>query len=384
METEDRFNHYFIVIASSSIHFDCSLEDSGRTIALMSDPLLVYGAAGYTGKLVTSEARARGLKPILGGRNVEKLQALSSSWGLESRAASLEDPAQLARALEGVRVVLNTAGPFATTANPLVGACLRAGAHYLDVTGEVAVIEGLTEKDREAKRQGVMVMPAVGFDVVPSDCLALHVARRSNRPRRLFLGISMPPIFSRGSIRTIVEQIGRPALVRRRGALEGVAPASVGRSFDYGQGPSPSLVVSWGDVASAYFSTGIPDITVYFEATTAVRTHGTLARLFDWAVPITPWQASLHVAAGWLPEGPSDLERARHRAVIVAEVEGQGGEVFRSRLQTPDTYSFTAVTATAIARRVLAGDFEPGFQTPARVYGPDFVLALPSVFREDL
>ena len=152
--------------------------------------------------------------------------------------------------------------------------------------------------------------------------------------------------------------------MRRRGSLEGVSPAAVERTFDYGQGPSPSLAVSWGDVASAYFSTGVPDITVYFEATAAVRAHGTMARLLDWAVPFTPWQASLNVAAGWLPEGPTDVERSRHRAVIVAEVEGEGGEVRRSRLRTPDSYSFTAVTATAIAGKVLAGDLEPGFQTP--------------------
>lgn len=349
----------------------------------MSDALLVYGASGYTGKLVTSEACALGLRPRLGGRNIDKVRAAAAQFGLESRAATLEDPAQLARALEGIRVVLNTAGPFSATAHALVDACLRANVHYLDVTGEAAVIEALARNDAVARRQGVMIMPAVGFDVVPSDCLALHVARRIGRPRRLFIGIAMPPIMSRGSIRTIIEQIDRPALVRRSGAMEHVPSASIERSFDYGRGPSPSLVVTWGDVISAYFSTGVRDISVYFEATAAVRTHVTLTRLFGWAAPFTPWQASLQMAADWLPEGPTEPERARHRAVIVAEVEGEGQEVRRSRLQTPDSYSFTGVTAAAIARRVLEGDFEPGFQTPARVYGPDFVLALPGVSRED-
>jgi short subunit dehydrogenase-like uncharacterized protein len=350
----------------------------------MSEGLLVYGASGYTGKLVTEEARARGLRPILGGRDAVKLDAASAGAGLESRAATLEDPTQLSKALEGVRVVLNTAGPFSATADALVDACLRANVHYLDVTGEVGVIEGLALRDGEARSRGLMVMPSVGFDVVPSDCLALHVARRSRRPRRLFLGIAMPPLFSRGSVRTMVEQIGRPPLVRRRGVIQDAPPASLERSFDYGQGPSPSVAVSWGDVASAYFSTGVPDISVYFEATAAVRTHDMLTRLFGWAVPLTPWQASLNVAADWLPEGPSELERTRHRTTIVAEIEGDGDDVHRSRLRTPDSYSFTAVAAAAIAARVLAGDFEPGFQTPARVYGPDFVLALPGVVREDL
>jgi short subunit dehydrogenase-like uncharacterized protein len=186
-ETARPFNHYF----------DCAWGRGPVTIASMSDPFVVYGATGYTGTLVALEARACGFAPILGGRNEEKLRVLSSSLALESRAASVDDSAQLARLLDGVRVVLNAAGPFSATASALAGACLRAGVHYLDVTGEVRVIDALAGSDAEARRRGVMVMPAVGFDVAASDCLALHVTRRASRGKRLFIGIAMPPLADR-------------------------------------------------------------------------------------------------------------------------------------------------------------------------------------------
>ena len=142
--------------------------------------------------------------------------------------------------------------------------------------------------------------------------------------------------------------------------------------------------MSWGDVASAYFTTGVPDIVAYFEATAAIRAHTTMMQLFGWAIPLTPWQALLRRTVDLLPEGPTEVERGHREAVVVVEAEDARGRVVRSRLRTPEAYSFTALTAVAIARRVLGGDFEPGFQTPARLYGPDFVLSMPGVLREDL
>jgi short subunit dehydrogenase-like uncharacterized protein len=189
---------------------------------------------------------------------------------------------------------------------------------------------------------------------------------------------------TRGSAKTILLQIGDPVLVRRRGVLEGVGPGTLERPFDYGAGPRESIAVTWGDVASAYFSTGIPDITVYSEATPAVRMYHAFIRSMGALTAVAPWRRMLESSAQWIPEGPSDLERGARHTIIVAEVEDGDGRVIRSRMRTPDAYSMTATTAAAVASRVLAGDFEPGFQTPARVYGADFPLSLSGVAREDL
>ena len=230
-----------------------------------------------------------------------------------------------------------------------------------------------------------MVMPAVGFDVVPSDCLALHVARRSRRPRRLFLGIAMPPPFSRGSVRTMVEQIGRPPLVRRRGVIQDAPPASLERSFDYGQGPSPSVAVSSGGRRVRVLQHGC---TGHHRL---LRGHGggTDARYAD---PPVRLGRALDALASVAERGcrlvagrPLGARTDAPPEAIVAEIEGDGDDVHRSRLQTPDSYSFTAVAAVAIAARVLAGDFEP--ETP-RLPPVSMVRTssspCPGVVREDL
>ncbi len=296
---------------------------------------------------------------------------------------TLEDPRALERALDGVSVVLNAAGPFSATAGPLVIACLRREVHYLDVTGEATVIESLARRDAEARAAGITVMPSVGFDVVPSDCLALHVIRRAGPVTSLHIGLSGLALLSRGSAKTVIESLDKPTLARRKGRLCGIS-SSTARWFDFGRGPSKSVAMTWGDVATAYYSTGTADVTTYFEQTAAVLIHTTAVRTLGWAVPYTPWQSVLGAMAAWLPDGPDPRERGAREAIIVVEGEVDGRVVVRARLKTPEAYTFTAQTGIAIAGRVLAGDWQPGFQTAARVYGPDFVLGLSGVRREDL
>lgn len=348
----------------------------------MRDRVLVYGGSGFTGRLLARSAGDQGAT-FLCGRDEQKLRLASSELGLDFRVAQLSEPEALDRALEDAAVLINAAAPFSVSAPPLIDACIRNKVHYLDVTGEVPIIHLASTRGAEAHRQGVMLMPAVGFDVVPSDCLAAHVLRRSRSPSRLFIGISGLELLTRGSARTIIDQIGEPIWVRRNGGLVQVPAGSLKRSFDYGDGGCESTAVSWADVASAYFTTGVPDITVYFEATPAVRMHEALLKLYGWAVPITPWRELLKATTQWMPEGPTESQRAASRAVIVAEIEDADGAVVRSRMRTPEAYSMTASAASAITKRVIAGDFEPGFQTPARVYGADFSLCLPGVIRED-
>src|SRR5579871_6203833 len=342
----------------------------------MSDPLFIYGATGYTGRLIVEQALASGLRPILGGRDRRKLDALAAGAGLEVRAAELGDPRALRAALRGARVVLNAAGPFSATLDPVSEACLAAGAHYLDITGELEVIERAAHKHEAARAAGVMLMPAVGFDVVPSDCLAAHVAGRCPGARELRMAIAGLDLVSRGSARTILERIGKGIVVRRGGrltTLSGQAPEALA-DFDFGAGPRRCAAVSWGDVASAFYTTGVPDVSVYFEATAPVR----LSLAWERA-----WGGLAGRAAALLPDGPSAARRARQSIVLCAEARADG-RTARARLRTPEVYGFTAVAAVTIAARVLGGDFEAGFQTPARVYGADFVLSLPGVAREEL
>jgi short subunit dehydrogenase-like uncharacterized protein len=304
--------------------------------------------------------------------------------GLDWQTVSMDQVTLLHKMAASVNLVLNAAGPFSATSRPLVEACLAAGTHYADVSGEVQSIEAAASSHGRARQRDVMVMPGVGFDVVPSDCLAAHTASRLPGADTLRIGLEGLSQLSRGSAKTIVEQLGVGVWTRRDGKLVAVAPGTLTHHFDYGAGSQPSLAVSWGDVSTAFFSTGIPNIEVYFSATVALRASLVAARAWGWLLSAPPWQALLKHNTRWLQEGPSEAERRAATTTIVAEVTRRDGGRACSRLRTPGVYELTAAATVAIAERVLAGDARSGFQTPSRVYGADFVMSLEGVSREDL
>jgi short subunit dehydrogenase-like uncharacterized protein len=347
------------------------------------DRLLIYGASGYSGRLVTRRAVELGLQPVLCGRDPISITALADELGCEPRVASLRDTVALDRALHDVAVVLHTAGPFSATAAPMLEACLRAGADYLDLTGETAVVESLAAANRRARERGIMIMPGVGLDVVAGDCLALHAVSRLSRPSRLAIGVHGLRLTSRGTAKTIVEAAGG-GYARRGGRLVPVTLGSIEKRFDFGWGPTTCLNVYWADVSTAYYTTGVPDIDVFCEATSLLRLLAVSNRYFGRVLATAPWQAWVKGHLDVLVDGPTEQQRGEARAVFVAEAVDASGRRSITRLCAPEAYTFTAMAAPAIAAIALEGDREPGFQTPARVYGPDLPLRFDGVVREDL
>ncbi len=345
---------------------------------------LLYGANGYTGRLIAREAVVRGLHPVLAGRNAEAIGALARELGLEHRIFSLDrrDAGPTVN-LEGVQAVLHCAGPFAHTAKPMVDACLEARVHYLDITGEISVFESLAARDTEAMAAGILLMPGAGFDVVPSDCLAAHLHRRLPTAKHLALGFQNIGRYSRGTATTIVENLHRGGAVRRGGVLTSVPAAWQTREIDFGKGPTLAVTIPWGDVSTAYRSTGIGDIEVYTAMSRWQLRMMRLSRPFGWALRSSRVQNYLkrRIQAG--PPGPSDEERARGRTYLWGEVEDGQGRRMISRLRGPEGYTFTVLTALAAMTRVLNGDAPAGYQTPSLAYGPDFVLEVPGVERVD-
>jgi short subunit dehydrogenase-like uncharacterized protein len=350
----------------------------------MAGRFLLYGATGFSGRLIAERARRRGLRPILAGRDARRLRELGTQLGCEHRAVPLDAGGALRSAMRDVDVALNAAGPFAATAPPLVDACLHSRTHYLDLTGEVPVLDALSRRDAPARARGVMLMPAVGFVVVPSDCLSLHVARRLPDACRLRIGVSRTDAVSRGSMKTILEQWSDTVAIRRGGALSAVPLGQLERRFDYGRGACPSAAVSWGDIVTAQHTTGISDIEVYLEVSPSERAMFRLSGRFAPLLESTALREWAKLPMRFLADGPSAERRAGAGRTIVAEAQNAGGQCTRARLNTPDAYAFTADSAVAILERVLDGEVEAGFQTPARMYGADFVLGLDGVVREDL
>ncbi len=349
----------------------------------MTGSILIYGATGYTGKLIAREARARQASAVLAGRNPNKLKAVARRLDLPWRAFDLADRAGLDAALEDVAVVLSAAGPFSATARPMADACLTRGAHYLDITGEIDVFEQIAARDAEAKRAGVTLMPGVGFDVVPSDCLAARLKRRLPDATHLTLYISAGPNVSRGTAKTMIEGIADGPRARRNGRLVTLRQPSTG-SCDFGRGKRPTIQIGWGDVSTAFHSTGIPNIEVHFEAAPALQALARIPGFVRSLLALSPAQRVLKALVDRQPEGPSDGARLKGRAVLVGTARNDKGETVRARLKTPEGYTLTSRTSLDAAMRVAAGDFKPGFQTPSLAFGPDYILGFEGVTREEL
>jgi short subunit dehydrogenase-like uncharacterized protein len=345
--------------------------------------ILIYGATGYTGKLAARVAREQGLKPILAGRNLEKIRAVAEPLGLAWRGFDLTDTAQLDVAMKDVAVVLCAAGPFSATSRPMADACIRNRVHYLDITGEIDVFEALAARDAEAKEAGVMLLPGVGFDVAPSDCLAAHLKRRLPDAIDLKIYLEGNANVSRGTMKTVIEAIAAGTRVRRGGRLVSLDRAGTG-SCDFGRGLKPTVQISWGDVSTAFRSTGIPNIEVQFEATPALKALARLPRFVKSFLGLAFMQSFLKARIDSQPEGPSDEARRSARGLLVGVARNEKGESVRSRLTTPEGYTLTAMIAVDIAKRVASGEFKPGFQTPSLAYGADYILGFDGVTREEL
>lgn len=346
--------------------------------------IVIYGATGYTGRLIVEEAVRTGLKPILSGRNAEAVRELAARHGLEARPAGLDDPRALDAVLKGARVVLHCAGPFHRMAQPMLEACLRNRVHYLDITGEIAVFERMAASDVAARAAGITLLPGVGFDVVPSDCLAAHLHARMPDAVSLELAFTGGSGLSRGTATTMVEGIAQGGAIRRDCHIVRVPSAYATRDIDFGDRVRHCVTIPWGDVSTAFYSTRIPDIRVY----TAVPAKTVrLMRLTRPILPLlgtAPAQRFLKARIAARTPGPSAERRDGARSRLWGEVRDAAGRVMQSRLVAPDGYSLTAMTAVASATRVLAGGIPVGFQTPSSAFGQDFILTFPQTQREDI
>ncbi|MFT7579590.1 MAG: short subunit dehydrogenase-like uncharacterized protein [Myxococcota bacterium] len=347
--------------------------------------IMIYGAYGFTGELVARLAKDRGLTPILAGRNAAKTQAIADTLGCEARAFSLDDPAAVKNALTDVTVVIHCAGPFSATSKPMADGCLATGTHYLDITGEVDVFAALADRDAEAKKAGVMLLPGAGFDVVPTDCLAAHLAGKIDDPTHLTLAFrSVGGQSSRGTTNSLVESLPKGSKVRKNGKLVGSYPGGKTKKVDFGRGPVRTMGIPWGDLVTAYHSTGIPNIEVYTLVPTGALWGARFSGLIRPLLGLGPVQRFLKRRVAKMPAGPDETKRETAKSLIWGEVKNAAGDRAEARLTTCEGYTLTAHGALDIALRVVGGEAPPGFQTPSKAYGADFVMTLPGVTRADV
>lgn len=341
---------------------------------------MIYGANGYTGRMVVEEAVKRGLRPVLAARNAAALEQLAQAHGLPVRAFALDNPMALRTGLNGIGLVLHCAGPFSATSAPMLDACLDVGAHYLDITGEIDVFAHCHARDAEAKQKGVVVLPGAGFDVVPTDCLAAILKRELPSAGALVLAFEAGGGPSPGTAKTSVEGLGKGGRARIGGKLARVPLAWKTRTFERDGEQRFAMTIPWGDVYTAYLSTGIPDIEVYMGVPPATAARLRRLRLLGPLLGLGPVQAWLKRQVEKKVRGPSGDTRGKTGCVVWGEVrDDRGGEVKRI-LRTPNGYDLTVTASLGIVQRMLVEPAPPpGFHTPSALMGADYVLSLPGV-----
>ena len=346
---------------------------------------LIYGSYGYTGQLIVAEALSNGFRPILAGRNEKLLRAQAEGYQLEYRTFALNESEKVDTALLEVEAVLHCAGPFVHTYGQMTEACVRTQRHYVDISGEIPEFEVLAAMDKLAKQAGIMLLPGGGFDVVPSDCLAAHLKQRlpAATHLRLFvrgIGAGVSP----GTAKSAVENIHRQGTIRRGGRLIQVPPAWNVREQDFGRGYTKVVSVGWGDVSTAYHSTGIPNIEAYFAFPERIINLMRFLRLVGPVLYNRPVKNLLKALINMYVKGPEEEKRKRASTIFIGEATNQSGGRVVTKLTTPEGYTCTALTTVEIMKRILNGDFKTGFQTPSLAYGANFINQFPGVKRENL
>lgn len=336
--------------------------------------ILLYGAYGYTGRLIAREAVDRGLRPVLAGRDAAQLNEMGDALNLPTRVASLSASTRLRSILDDVSAVLHCAGPFIHTGPPMVEACLDTGTHYLDLTGEMDVFRRLAGQSDEAEAAGIMLLPGIGFDVVPSDCLANFVASRAAGATTLEIAIYARGTVSQGTLKTLIEQMGRGGLVRREGQLREVPPGWTSRKVDFGDRERCVISIPEGSVITSGASTTVPNVTAYLALPPLVQSLLRASRYVQGLLTWPPLKRLLKRLVERRRAGPTAEERRQGRTVVWASARRGGQSPVTARLHGPEAYTVTARTAVNAMERMLGGTTPPGYQTPSTAFGADFVL----------
>lgn len=341
---------------------------------------MIYGANGYTGGLAATEAKRRGMTPILAGRNAHDVKALGRELGFEARVFDLTNPQNTAERLFDIDAVLHCAGPFSATSGPMVAACAAAHTHYLDITGEIEVFEAIHGASEKWRGAGISVIPGVGFDVVPTDCLAAMLKRELPDATTLRLGFaSRSAHLSPGTAKTMIEGLPGGGKIRRDGRIENVPHAYKVEQIAFGDEPETAMTIPWGDVSTAFYSTGIPNIEVYLAAGERQVRQMKMLRAFGWIAGLWPVKAIAKMRVGSSVKGPSDSQRAESESIVWGEVSNAEGKTATLKMRTPDGYSLTVDAALKSVERVLKGGIKTGALTPSMAFGADFVLELDGV-----
>ena len=345
----------------------------------MQNKFLLYGANGYTGKLIAKLSATYNLQPILAGRTEANIKPLADELQVPYRIVDLDDAVQLEKALSEVKLVLHAAGPYVYTAKQMIEACLKTGVHYIDINGDISVFEMLKKYDSLAKEKNIMVMPGVGFDVVPTDCVALQL--KNKMPDATHLKLAFASIgggLSHGTAITMAGKIGEGGAVRENGKIIRKPLGQKGMWVSFGERKLFVMTIPWGDISTAFTTTGIPNIETYTGMAPKVYRILKLQWAFNWLLRTNFVRNIIRKKIKAKPAGPSDEQRKKSSSMVWGEVSNAAGKTLNAAISCLDGYSLTAHSSLLISKKILEGNFKPGYQTPAGCYGEHLIMEIPN------
>ncbi len=338
---------------------------------------LIYGANGYSGKLAVEEALRRGLKPVLAGRS-DEVKKIAQESELDCKIFRLESIDSVSEKIAGFTVVANCAGPFSKTAETMIQACIKSNVHYIDITGEIAVYDYANQCDNQALAAGVVLCPGVGSDVIPTDCLAVYL--KDSCPDATHLTMAWHVEGSRaskGTAKTSVEGMFKGGKVRKNGKIIQVPLAYKERLINFEIGKKNAMTIPWGDVFTAYHSTGIPNIEFYFsrprKSVKRLKRFRSFLPLFDrrWIIKMI----QNRIERNW--KQPTNELRKNAKSYFWGEVINQNGNKVQAQFTTADGYDVTAVGTVVVAEYLLRDHNKKGYYTPSILMGKSLVEKLP-------
>lgn len=351
---------------------------------MQRNSILLYGANGYTGELIARYAAQYGLQPILAGRKKDAIEALAKELQLPFRIVELHDGNALNAALADIALVIQAAGPYHTTAQPMIDACIATNTHYIDLNGDLDVFEMLQGYDQAAKDKDIMILPGAGFDVVPTDCLALYLKEQLPDADELTIAFAViGSALSRGTSISTLHKLGTPGAIRKDHKIVYEPMGKKGMSVNFPGYKKPVFVMSipWGDISTAWYSTRIPNIRTFTAINKSAWYFLKGQSIFNWLLKTSFMRSIIMGILKMQSAGPDQQVRDKATSYIWGKVSNTKGQSVEANMETPEAYSLTAFTILVIAKKIISGNYKPGYQTPSSAYGADLIMEIDGVKR---